>query len=261
MVPGPWSASPIWNSALEDVPDLGEVVLVEGMVRARLVAHQPALGAVGRSGLGWKSILLSCPGQRSVSHGRSSACIASIGWWSRFEWGRPAHFRVHAPELGGEAARDPAVAPRGRDDVVGPARGVARQRFPAALARPGDLEVGLQHPHRAAPLEVPAQRDHHDRERGAHHHEDEEDGRHALPLADPSLRAVDQPGHLHLHRAVGVADDLHRAAGRAREQPPARPGPWRAQGRGPLQQGGLSRVHRSHHPASWHGVSPRSVTR
>src|SRR5215475_13873870 len=41
---------------------------------------RPALGSVGRSGRGWKRILLHCPGQRSVSHGRSSACTASMLW-------------------------------------------------------------------------------------------------------------------------------------------------------------------------------------
>src|SRR5215475_7450224 len=41
---------------------------------------RPALGSVGRSGRGWKSILLHCPGQRSVSHGRSSAWTASMLW-------------------------------------------------------------------------------------------------------------------------------------------------------------------------------------
>ncbi len=52
--------------ALEDVPDLGEIVLVEGMVRPGLVPHQPRVGLGGalRPGVEEHLAPLAGPAQR-----------------------------------------------------------------------------------------------------------------------------------------------------------------------------------------------------
>jgi hypothetical protein len=60
------------EAAFEDVPDLGELVLVQWMMRAGSYRTSPALGSVGRSGRGWKSIFPDRPGHRMLSHSRSS---------------------------------------------------------------------------------------------------------------------------------------------------------------------------------------------
>src|SRR5215470_7433733 len=48
----------------------------------------PALGSVGRSGVGWNSILPVSPGQRIFSHSTSSRWRISYGRWSLREASR-----------------------------------------------------------------------------------------------------------------------------------------------------------------------------